>query len=164
MSVISFWDVWYPTNSMAEWSALESESYMLPWWPQQTIHSASFHPLSAVCRNISCNIMVQCGVPSPHQGYSSKKAQYLSDALPLKLTCHSLWQNPGQPRSFALSLHDIVPTRLYNWRYNKDVLIHYSPNPQPGLAPSHPWYMILKFSTLQHCLFRQFSYVTTPSL
>ena len=74
MSLISPQDIWYPTNSMVDWSTLDSGSYMLPWWPQWTIHSTSFHPLLAACRNISCRIIALCVVPSSHLGYLSKKS------------------------------------------------------------------------------------------
>ena len=59
---------------MADWSASESELYMLPWQPQWTIHSISFCPLLVACKNISCRITDQCGVPSPHWRYLSKKS------------------------------------------------------------------------------------------
>ena len=42
--LISLLDVWYPTNSIADWSALGLGSSVLLWWPQWHICSASFHP------------------------------------------------------------------------------------------------------------------------
>ena len=59
------WQIGLPQNP---WS------YTLPWQPWQTIHSASFCPLSVVCRNILCRIIALWGVPSSHLGHSSKKS------------------------------------------------------------------------------------------
>ena len=63
--------------SMADWSTSEPWSYTLLWQPRQTICSASFCPLSVVCRNILCRIIALWGVPSSHLGYSSKKSLML---------------------------------------------------------------------------------------
>ena len=73
-SLISFRDVQYPTNPMADWSALELGSLMLFWWPRRHIHSASFCPRASACRNISCKMTDQCGVPRLHWEYSSRKS------------------------------------------------------------------------------------------
>ena len=129
MSLVSFQDIQYPTNSMADWSTSELGSHMLPWQPQQNIHSASFWPLLVACKNILCRMKDQCGVPSPHWGYSFRKS-------PTSIW-HSIPQsNPillslllGLPRSSALYPHIVMSTRSNNWRNNKDIPIYYNWKP-----------------------------------
>ena len=59
---------------MADWSTLGSSLGMLPWWPRQNMHSASFCPCPVVWRNISCSTTNWWGVPRPHLGYLSRKS------------------------------------------------------------------------------------------
>ena len=61
-----------PPSFMADWSGSRSGLGSLPQQPLQMNLSASFHPHSVVCRNISWRITDQWGAPNSYLGYSSR--------------------------------------------------------------------------------------------
>ena len=58
--------VWGPTSWMTHMSAFRSSFSNSYQWPWQTVCSASFHPWSAVCQNISYSIIRQWGLSACH--------------------------------------------------------------------------------------------------
>ena len=70
-----------PTSFMAGTSASGSSLGRICQWPHQMNLSASFHPSSVACRNISWGMMDWWGPSISYLGYSSKNN--------LALSCHS---------------------------------------------------------------------------